>query len=174
MIPLKLLAILFGVSLVLLSSSVSAGEWNKKTLITFSGRVQVANTPLPGGICVFKMADTTDRHPLQIFNRDEAHVIATIMAIPDYRVEPADNTVIKFAETSEGSEVSGTLPESGIPIEEWFYSGNNSGQEFQFVSHPQVAAVQPEPAVEPAATPVAPAESPEAAASPEPQAESSR
>ena len=81
---LKSLAIVFCVGLFLLSTSIRADEWDKETKITFSGPVQVANTQLPAGTYVFKLADTTDRHVVQIFNEDETQVIATIMAIPDY------------------------------------------------------------------------------------------
>ena len=150
---LKSLAIVFCVGLFLHSSSIRADEWDKKTTITFSGPVQVANTQLPAGTYVFKLADTPDRHIVQIFNQDETHVIATILAIPDYSLTPADKTVVKFAETSEGSETSGTQPDSGVPIKEWFYPGDNSGEEFPVVSHPQIAAAQPQPVVAPTASP---------------------
>ena len=75
--------------------------------------------------------------------------------------------MVKFAETSEGSEASGTIPESGIPIKEWFYPGDNFGQEFRVVPQPQVAAVQPEPVAAPTASPEPQAESPQAAAPPQ-------
>jgi hypothetical protein len=165
---LKSLALVFGVGLFLLSSSIRADVSDKKTTVTFSGPVQVANTQLPAGTYTFKLLESqSDRHIVQIFNQDETHLIATILAIPDYRVEPAGKTVIKFAETSGGSEASGTVPDSGIPIKEWFYPGDNMGQEFPVVAQPQVAAVQPEPAAEQTAPPEALAESPEAAAQPE-------
>ena len=166
----KSLAIVFGVGLLLLSTSLRADEWDRETKITFSGPVQVGNTQLPAGTYVFKLANGSDRHVVQIFNEDQTQVIATIMAIPDESLTPADQTVVKFAETSEGSEASGTLPQSGIPIKEWFYPGDNLGQEFPVVSHPQLAAVQPEP-VAAAPAPLEPkAESSQAAPSPEPQA----
>lgn len=158
---LKSLAIVFGVGLFLLPTSTRADEWNKETKITFSGPVQVANTQLPAGTYVFKLADTTDRHVAQIFNQDERHLITTILAIPDYRLTPAGNTVVKFAETSDGAEASGTVPESGMPIKEWFYPGDNSGQEFPVALHPEIAAVQPEPVAAPTTSP-----EPKAASSP--------
>lgn len=161
---LKSLAIVFCLGL-LFSATLRADEWDKKTTITFSGPVQVGNTQLPAGTYVFKLADTSDRHVVQIFNEDETHVYATILAIPDYRVEPADKTVIRFSENAGGSESSGTLPAGGIPIKEWFYPGDNSGQEFPVVAQPQVAAVQPEPAAAPAEPPA-----PEAAPTPAPEA----
>jgi LPXTG-motif cell wall-anchored protein len=162
---LKSLAIAFCVSLFLLSTSIKkADDWNKETKVTFSGPVQIENTQLPAGTYVFKLADTLDRHIVQIFNEDQTQVIATIMAIPDYRLTPADKTVVKFSETSDGSEASGTLPESGVPIKEWFYPGDNSGLEFKVVSQPQIAAAQPEPVAAPTALPETSTAPPEAAA----------
>jgi len=169
---LKSLALVFGIGVFLLSLTASADEWDKKTIFTFSGPVQVANTQLPAGTYVFKLAESAgDRHIVQIWNGDETHLINTILANPDYRLTPTDNTAVKFAETG-GSEASGTVPDTGLPIKAWFYPGDNFGQEFRVVSQPrQVAAVEPEPEPEstpaPAVeTPEAPAPAPEAAAPP--------
>jgi len=168
----KALAILFCVGVFLLSSTLKADEWDKRTIFTFSGPVQVGkNTMLPAGTYIFKLMDSpSDRHIVQIFNADESHIIATILAIPDYRLTPTSKTVVKFAESRDGSQASGTVPDSGIPIKEWFYPGDNSGQEFLVAPQRQVAEVQPEPVVEQPA-PEPEAEAPEAAPAPEPQAE---
>lgn len=170
---LKSLAILSCVGLFLFASNIKADEWNKETKITFSGPVQVQDTQLPAGTYVFKLANSNDRHIVQIFNEDQSQVIATIMAIPDYRVTPTDNTVVKFAETSDGTDVEGTVPDAGIPIKEWFYPGDNLGAEFQVVPRSQVAVVQPEAAAAPAASPEPQVESAQAAVPPAPQAATS-
>ena len=128
---------------------------------------------------MFKLADTNDRHVVQIFNEDQTRIIATILAIPDYRVEPTGNTVIRFAETNDGSQASGQVPENGIPIKEWFYPGDNFGNEFKVVPQPPVAEAAPAPpppplAPVPAAQPApgpAPAETASAAPEPAPQPE---
>jgi outer membrane biosynthesis protein TonB len=148
--------------------SAKADEWDKKTILSFSGPVQVQNTRLEAGTYVFKLADTADRHVVQIFNQDETQVIATIMAIPDYRLEPTGKTAIKFSETAEGATTSGTVPEAGVPIKEWFYPGDNFGQEFKVVPQPiEIATAEPAappPAEsEPAPAPAPPAETSEAA-----------
>lgn len=167
---LKSLAIAFCVGLFVLAASIKADEWDKKTIVTFSGPVQVANTPLPAGTYVFRLLDSpSDRHIVQIFNADESNIIATILAIPDYRLTPTSKTAVKFAESRDGSQASGTVPESGIPIKEWFYPGDNFGQEFRVVSQQQVAEVRPEPVVEQSAP--EPQAQTEAAPAPEPQAE---
>jgi hypothetical protein len=175
---LKSFSILFCFALLcsVTSPSAKADEWDKKTIITFSGPVQVQNTRLEAGTYVFKLADTTDRHVVQIFNEDETQVIATILAIPDYRLEPKGKTVIKFSETSDGTTASGTVPEAGVPIKEWFYPGDNFGQEFKVIPQP-VAEVTAEPTTPPStesAPPPPPAATPEMEQPPEqPQAQES-
>lgn len=113
-------------------TNLKADEWDKKTIITFSGPVEVSGHRLEAGTYVFKLADTTDRHVVQIFSEDEKHIYATILAIPDYRVTPKDKTTIKFSERAgDVATMERDLPEAGIPIKEWFYPGDNFGQEFR-------------------------------------------
>ncbi|HUI43209.1 MAG TPA: hypothetical protein VL523_14695 [Terriglobia bacterium] len=182
----KLLAVFFCFALIysLSPPKANADEWDKKTILTFSGPVQVGKTKLDAGTYVFKLADTYDRHVVQIFNQDENQVIATVLAIPDYRLEPTGDTVIKFSETAGGNTTSGTLPEAGVPIKEWFYPGDNFGQKFKVVPQPvetaeveplpESAAAEPEPAPAPEAEAPAeqPAETPAAVAPEQPQTDS--
>ena len=39
-----------------------ADEYDKKTILTFSGPFQIPGKTLPAGSYVFKLADTNDRH----------------------------------------------------------------------------------------------------------------
>lgn len=105
-------------------SSARADEWDKKTILTFSQPVEIPGQVLPAGTYMFKLADTMgDRHIVQIFNADGSQIIATVMAIPDYRLTATDQTVIKFGEVPAGS------PEA---IRAWFYPGNTIGQELVY------------------------------------------
>lgn len=160
----KALAIVFCVGMFLLTSTLKADEWNKKTTMTFSGPVLVGkHTQLPAGTYVFKLMDSDqDRNIVQIFNADMTHIYATIIAIPDYQQTPSDKTVIKFVEAN-GSDL-------GIPIKEWFYPGDNFGQEFKVVVAPQVAEVEAPPAPEQAAAPAPEEPQPEAAPAPQEEA----
>ena len=138
----RLLVVVFCFSMLgALCTNARADEWDKKTILTFSGPVTVAGHRLEAGTYVFKLADTADRHVVQIFNEREDHVYATILAIPDYRLEPTGKTVIKFSETLESNNYAGNLPEAGVPIKEWFYPGDNFGQEFK-VAPAQVAVAE--------------------------------
>jgi hypothetical protein len=113
-----------------LATSAKADEWNKKTTITFSGPVEIPGVHLvgwgilPAGTYVFKILDSqSDRHIVQIFNKDETVVYATILAIPNYRLKATSKTVITFRERPAGE------PEA---LRAWFYPGDNYGQEFVY------------------------------------------
>jgi len=169
---LRFLFTLFSLSLLcsIYSPTVTADEWDKKTIITFSGPVTVSGHRLEAGTYVFKLADTNDRHVVQIFNERGDHIYATILAIPDYRVTPTDKTTIKFSETADDvSTVSRDLPAEGIPIKEWFYPGDNFGQEFRVKPAPMQVAeaapveTAPAPVAEEKAAPPAEEEQPQAA-----------
>jgi hypothetical protein len=111
--------------------SARADEWNKKTVVTFSQAVEVPGKILPAGTYTFKLLDSpSDRHIVQIFNADGTQIIATILAINDYRLHPTGETVMKF------SERPGDSPDA---LRAWFYPGDNFGQEFVY---PKVRAIQ--------------------------------
>jgi hypothetical protein len=112
--------------------TAKADEWDKKTVVTFSGRVKVENTTLPAGTYVFKlMSGSGDRHVVQIFDKDETKLYATVLAVAASRVEPSEDTEITFADTSSsGNRHEGVVPRGGMPIKQWFYPGDTTGQEF--------------------------------------------
>lgn len=108
-----------------------ADEWNKKTVMTVSEPIQVPNQVLPAGTYVIKLLNSqSDRHIVQIFNADENHLFTTILAIPNYRIQPTGKTVFSFWETPPGQPKA---------LRAWFYPGDNFGQEF---AYPKSAAVQ--------------------------------
>jgi LPXTG-motif cell wall-anchored protein len=123
----KVIVTIFCVSLMALvfSPGVEADGWNKKTVVTFDQPVEIpGDIVLPPGTYVFKLLDSlSDRHIVQIFNEDQTHIYATILAIPNYRLQVADETVITFGERAAGE------PQA---IRAWFYPGDNSGQEFVY------------------------------------------
>src|SRR3982751_3512317 len=96
------LAFCITVLFMMFSSPASAQFPNKKTTVTFSGPVEIPGVGaqvLPAGTYVFKLLDSlSDRHIVQVFNKAENHVYATILAIPNYRLKATDKTVMTFAE----------------------------------------------------------------------------
>ncbi|HXI42212.1 MAG TPA: hypothetical protein VNH83_19675 [Bryobacteraceae bacterium] len=104
--------------------SARADEWNKQTVVTFNEPVEIPGQVLPAGTYVFKLADSTsDRTIVQIFNKDQDHIYATLLAVPDYRLEPTGKTVIHFEERNANASRA---------IQAWFYPGDNYGLEFVY------------------------------------------
>jgi hypothetical protein len=119
------------------SPAAKADECNRKTVMTFSGPVEIPGVhlkgwgTLPAGTYVFKILDSqSDRHIVQIFNADETQCYATILAIPNYRLRATDKTVVTFRERPAGE------PEA---LRAWFYPGRNWGEEFVY---PKAKAVE--------------------------------
>ena len=109
---------------VLAAPGVRADEWNKKTILTFSGPVQIPGATLPAGSYVFKLADLAgNRHVVQVFDKDEKKIIATLLAIPNDRLDASDEPVVLFSERPAGS------PQA---VKVWFYPGNRIGNEFVY------------------------------------------
>jgi hypothetical protein len=119
----------FGITLVAMlgASSASAQTLNKKTTVTFNAPVEIPGVGaqvLPAGTYIFRLLDSqSDRNIVQVFNKDESHIYATILAIPNFRLRATDKTVMTFQERAAGD------PQA---IRAWFYPGDNWGQEFVY------------------------------------------
>ncbi len=109
---------------VMIAPAARADEWNKKTILTFSGAVQIPGATLPAGSYVFKLADIPgNRHVVQVFDKDEKRLYATLLAVPNDRLEPADKPVILFSERPSGT------PQA---VKVWYYPGDRIGDEFVY------------------------------------------
>ena len=115
---------------LLASTGASADDWNKKTVVTFSAPVEVPGVGaqvLPAGTYVFKLLDSpSNRNIVQIYDKDEKHLLATALTVPDYRLEPADKPLLQFEERPSGT------PEA---VKALFYPGENYGHEFVHPHH---------------------------------------
>lgn len=121
----------------LFAPSIQADDYDKKTTVTFSAPVAIPPVHLqgwgvlPAGTYVFKLLNSSsNRHIVQIFNKEQTQIYATILAIPNYRLTAKDKTVMTFNEGIRGR------PES---IRAWFYPGANWGEEFVY---PKAQAVE--------------------------------
>lgn len=120
-----------------------ADAWDKKTVLTVNQPIQVRDRLLEPGKYVFKLLDSnSDRHIIQIFNADQSHIVDTIMAIPNYRLQPTGDSRFAFWETPNGSARA---------LRAWFYPGDNFGQEFPYPKH--LAVLETAAAVTPPAPP---------------------
>jgi LPXTG-motif cell wall-anchored protein len=104
--------------------ALHADEWNKRTILTVNEPIQVPGKTLEPGQYVMKLLDSpSNRHVVQIYDKDEQHLITTVLAIPNYRLEPTGKTQFGFWETPAGQAKA---------LRSWFYPGDNFGQEFAY------------------------------------------
>lgn len=127
---------------VLVPMNAKADSRNKATKLTFSEPVEVPGMVLEPGTYWFQLANSdSNRNIVQIWNADRMQLLTTILAIPDYRLQPKGDTVVKFDERPSGS------PEA---IQAWFYPGDNFGQEFVYpkTRATELAQVEQRPVLE--------------------------
>jgi len=103
----------------------AADAWTKRTEVRFSQPVELpGKVMLPSGEYVMKLFDSpSQRHIVQVFNKEQNHIYATILAIPTQRDQPAERTILTFYETP------GNQP---MYIRHWYYPGDTIGQEFVY------------------------------------------
>lgn len=123
-IRLFAVAVTCAATMSVLSPTMSAGLWDKRTTVTFSGAVEVPGTVLQPGRYIMKLVDSpADRHIVQFSNERENHVFATVMAIPAWRENPSSKSIFTFYEAPVGQ------PQA---MRTWYYPGDNFGQEFVY------------------------------------------
>jgi hypothetical protein len=116
---------------VALLPSLQADAWDKKTTLTITEPLEVPDcctpdhtiTLQPGDYVMVLVDSLSDRHIVRIFDKDQTHVIATVLAIPNYRLRPTGKTVFQFWEVPAGQPRA---------LRAWFYPGDNFGQEFAY------------------------------------------
>jgi pyruvate/2-oxoglutarate dehydrogenase complex dihydrolipoamide acyltransferase (E2) component len=142
-----------------------ADAWDKMTIVTVNEPIIAGNRVLDPGTYVWKLMDSpANRHIVQIFDKDQRHLEETILAIPNYRLQPTGHSQFAFWETPAG------VPKA---VRAWFYPGDNYGQEFAYpkklVAQLASAAPVPVPTNYREPEPAAPAPAAQPAPEPEPQ-----
>ncbi len=117
-------------ALLLLSVSARADTaW--RAPLTIGEPTEIPGAVLQPGRYLVKVLDTQEtRKVVQFLNADESAVVATAMAIPTYRVTPAERNEFVYFQRAEGQ------PQA---LKSWIYPGNNYGVEFVY---PKAEAVQ--------------------------------
>lgn len=142
---------IFTVSLLMVTFAGGARAdtaFSKRTVVTFTQPVEIPGQVLPSGTYTIELYESFgNRHIVRVYNADRSKLIATVLAIPNQRLTPTGDTVMKF------SERPGNAPDA---LKAWFYPGENSGQEFVYpkaravelaqVTHENVPAVETAPA----------------------------
>jgi len=120
----KAFAATLALASTVLVPAAMADQWNKKTYITVNEAIQVPGKVLQPGRYVMKLLDSpSNRHIVQIFNEREDQLQTTVLAIPNYRLQPTGKTEFQWWETPAGQPRA---------LRAWFYPGDNFGQEFAY------------------------------------------
>lgn len=110
----------------LFAPAIGAQDMNSRdrTYLTFSAPIQMPGRTLAAGRYLFQLMDSpSNRHIVQVFNAQGTRLIATVMAIPDQRLVPSENTTVSFIETPSSRPYA---------IRSWFYPGRTIGHEFVY------------------------------------------
>ena len=128
---IKLFTPLLGLALLSLAPLPGAkgSDWDKKTTVTINAPVEIPSVDqrkvIGPGTYVFKIMDSasSNRNIVQVWNKDETQLIATTLAIPDYRQKTPETAIISFGEN---------VAQAPPVVKELFYPGENYGWEFVY------------------------------------------
>jgi hypothetical protein len=110
--------------LALVPAPVASQDFNpnQRTYFTFSAPVELPGKTLPAGTYLFKLLDSqSNRHIVQVFDKDEKQIHATLLAIPSERLEAADEAEVRFMEVAANEAPA---------IRTWWFPGRTVGHEF--------------------------------------------
>jgi hypothetical protein len=123
LIPL-LAAAPLAVTLAAAPATAQQLDTHKLTHVTFSAPVSIPGATLPAGAYTFKLLDSAaQRNVIQVFDRDQTKVLATIIAMSAERPKPASETVITFREAASNAPPA---------LHYWYYPGERLGWEFAY------------------------------------------
>jgi hypothetical protein len=109
---------------LLTTPAAYADDWDKATRFTVNQPFEIPGMILPAGTYIVKIVDlAAERHVVRFMSEDETKIYATLIAIPNFRLEATDETVITFYE----SELNRPKP-----LHAWFYPGHRYGVEFVY------------------------------------------
>jgi hypothetical protein len=104
---------------------------NQRTYFTFSAPIELPGKTLPAGTYLFKILDSpSNRHVVQVFDKDEKQIHTTVLAIPAQRRDPSDEPEVRFMEVAANQPAA---------IRTWWFPGRTIGHEFIY---PKVQATR--------------------------------
>ena len=112
------------IALASLSQQYPGFEWNKKTTLTTERQVEFPGIVLEPGVYIVRLRESGERRSfVEILNRDETKVLASVMAVPDHRNRPDDNAEFTY------HPVKSPGPR---PVQTWYFTGDLVGLEFVY------------------------------------------
>jgi LPXTG-motif cell wall-anchored protein len=131
---IRRIVLAFCCTLLLVVSSALAGEWDKKTTVNIKQAIEMPGFVLQPGTYVFVLADIpSSRHVIRVYNKEENHLYGTVLALPNLRLKPTSDTVMRFGERAKNQ------PEA---MRAWFFPGDSWGQELVYPKKKAVELAQ--------------------------------
>jgi hypothetical protein len=141
---------------LLMTPAAYADDWNKATRMTVNQPIEIPGMILPAGTYIVKIVDlVAERHVVRFTSEDGTTIYATIIGIPNFRLEPKEKSSFIFYEAEVNEPRA---------LHAWFYPGRQYGIEFAYpekraaqiaraVAEPVIAFKEPEPFVTEEPTP---------------------
>jgi hypothetical protein len=135
---------------LVMTPAAYADDWDKATRFTVNQPFEIPGMVLPAGTYIVKIVDlVAERHVVRFTSEDGLTIYATLIGIPNFRLEPTEKSSFVFYE----AEVS-----EPRALHAWFYPGHRYGIEFAYpekratqiarvVEEPVIAFKEPEPFV---------------------------
>ena len=99
-------------------------EWNKKSTFTTDEQVEFPGAVLEPGTYIVRLRQGGERRSqIEILNKDETQLLATVIAVPNHRQRPDDNAEFTFHEVKRRGP---------RPVHTWYFSGDLVGLEFVY------------------------------------------
>ena len=118
----RFIALLAGATLLWASQARADKAW--RTNLTLAEPTEIPGDILPAGNYIVKVINTQEtRSIVQFTTPDESSVVATVLAVPNYRVQAPENTEFVYFQRAEGM---------GPAIKSWVHPGYNYGVEFVY------------------------------------------
>ena len=121
---LQKLALVAVVGLVGVGTAL-ADVGDRKTTVTTEQAMLLPTMTLQPGTYVIKLAKSaqTRFNTVQFFDKNERHLVTTVIAYPNERIRPTGKSVFSFWEVPAGQPRA---------LRAWFYPGDADGQEFAY------------------------------------------
>lgn len=123
------LSLMLGAAMLLSASFQGSShyEWNKKSTLTTDQQVEFPGIVLESGTYVIRLCESGEkRSVVQVMNKDETQVLASVVAVPDHRTRPEDNSEFTFHRATSGGSHA---------VRSWFFAGDLVGLEFVYPKH---------------------------------------
>ena len=120
---------------VIAPNALRADDFNDRTIVHFSGPVEVPGAVLQPGTYVFKVLESeADRTVIQISDERESHVYALALATHNNYGTPAMHNEDPIAPTPGKTVMTFYEAPAGQPqaLKTWFYPGQSFGFDFVY------------------------------------------